>query len=210
MIRKGRFEEPFHKMPPDGPLPKLPNLYISDVNNLNFKKKLNKDYNLPSFEVERSNPSPIFEPFAVTNQNLLNGENSQIQILKLELVKSRQREQQLKDELLASAKIINEQDQLLQELRDELGESRRSRNTEARSPKEIFNYFDEFQRETHRLSAEADAILSDKINVDTPQKNIFTNESPSFDELDSPYHQENFLEGTFSPPGFYNPFNKQF
>eukprot|EP00358_Blepharisma_japonicum_P007272 CAMPEP_0202943740 /NCGR_PEP_ID=MMETSP1395-20130829/4285_1 /ASSEMBLY_ACC=CAM_ASM_000871 /TAXON_ID=5961 /ORGANISM="Blepharisma japonicum, Strain Stock R1072" /LENGTH=185 /DNA_ID=CAMNT_0049641595 /DNA_START=150 /DNA_END=703 /DNA_ORIENTATION=+ len=185
-------------MPPDGPLPKLPNLYIADISNLNFKKKTKADYNSPSFEMDRDSTNSTPEPFSILNQNISSSESGQIQTLKLELAKSKQREQQLRDELLASAKIINEQDELLNRLKKEISDLKNQKNEDFQSPKNFFSFLEDFQKETNRLSAETEAMFRDNIKLETPSKDIFGNRSPSLDEIENSYREDDFLEGTFS------------
>lgn len=135
MLRSCRIEEPFNKLPPDGPLQKIK----------------------PPGQVNREvlNSEKVF----LKSENV----NKDIEYLQKELEKSREREQFLREELIVfdiqmSARIINEQDKIILELRDRLQEGTLG----------DLEYLDELKGEADVLAWSSELVLSQDELVESP------------------------------------------
>lgn len=168
MLDLGKLEEPFNKLPPDGALPKL------DSTKLSLISKTHSAKTMKFMEISNCATPTSKGP-------------SEVEELKKEVERYKLREKQLKSELLASARIINHQDKLIQELRIELEQNKLG------SPKDFLEFKDV-------LDSETDRFYNESLDLDSG------GESPSIGDIESPFKENKLeLEGTFNPPNF-NPF----
>jgi hypothetical protein len=134
MLESAKLDEPFNKLPPDGPLQKI-----------KISSQVRRD--------STHSPKPLKSEVKV----------SSVELISRELEKSKQREKLLREELMVrnrkmSARIINEQDKIIAELREKVKDGMM----------DDLNYLEGLKNEADILAWSSELMLSQDEPGDPP------------------------------------------